>query len=373
VGFVTHRIGSQDGWGRYSAGLIGALVERGLQGVVVSSTLDQSVVADGIEHHRILPPPFQSRFGSLQRLLYIGRLRSALASCDLVHCLIEPYLPLVALSLRADQPLVATAHGTWTVAPLAKPTSRWLHELALGRVDLLLCQSAYTRSRLQERLGLPMNRLMPAGVDLEVFGQVAATTLPVVQADDQVVLSVGALKPRKGFEFALDAVAAACEKVEGLQYVVVGEGASDEPGDRLRLRAEALGISAHLHLEEGVPQEVLAGLYRRAAVFMLLPVNMGDAFEGLGLAYLEAAAAGTPCIGTHDCGAQEAIIDGRTGLLVHQGDSDDAAGALIRLLSDGALLARMGDEARMHARRYDWRSVAEELLCNYSELIECKR
>ena len=85
----------------------------------------------------------------------------------------------------------------------------------------------------------------------------------------------------------------------------------------------------------------MRGLYGQAAVFAL--PSRG---EGFGLVYLEAMAAGLPCIGSTDDAAVDVIEDGRTGLLVRQDDVTALAGAVSRLLSDEALRRRMGEAGR---------------------------
>jgi glycosyltransferase involved in cell wall biosynthesis len=68
--------------------------------------------------------------------------------------------------------------------------------------------------------------------------------------------------------------------------------------------------------------------------------------EGLGVALLEAAGAGLPVVATRVGGTPEALVDGRTGLLVEPGDLDALAAALLRLLGDVDLRRRMGAEGR---------------------------
>ena len=48
----------------------------------------------------------------------------------------------------------------------------------------------------------------------------------------------------------------------------------------------------------------------------MLSINDGKAFEGFGLVFLEANAKGMPCIGSINCGAEEAILNGKTGYIV---------------------------------------------------------
>ena len=68
--------------------------------------------------------------------------------------------------------------------------------------------------------------------------------------------------------------------------------------------------------------------------------------EGFPNAPLEAGVAGVPVVGFEVTGTVDAVVDGTTGLLVPRGDSSALAKALMRLLSDEALRARMGAAAR---------------------------
>ena len=87
------------------------------------------------------------------------------------------------------------------------------------------------------------------------------------------------------------------------------------------------------------------------------------------MVYLEAGAAGTPSIGSLDCGAMDAIIDGESGLLVPQNDPQATAEALIRILSDDELRAKMGDNAQNLADRLSWRNLTRRLALLYEERI----
>lgn len=72
--------------------------------------------------------------------------------------------------------------------------------------------------------------------------------------------------------------------------------------------------------------------------------------EGLGIALLEAAAAALPVVSTRVGGIPEAVVHGRTGLLVESDDREALGDALLRLLEDGELRRRMGAEGRAWVR-----------------------
>jgi glycosyltransferase involved in cell wall biosynthesis len=68
--------------------------------------------------------------------------------------------------------------------------------------------------------------------------------------------------------------------------------------------------------------------------------------EVMAQATLEAMAAGLPVVSTCTMGADEAIEDGTSGLLVAVGDTRGLADAVVRLARDPGLRAAMGRAAR---------------------------
>ena len=105
----------------------------------------------------------------------------------------------------------------------------------------------------------------------------------------------------------------------------------------------------------------------RAQVFCMpsrLPPE-GTGGEGFGIVYLEAGAHGLPVIGGRVAGALDAVVDGRTGLLVDPVDHLAVAAAAIELLSNRSLAQRLGTQGRVHAEEHAWPRIAarvEELL-----------
>jgi glycosyltransferase involved in cell wall biosynthesis len=83
--------------------------------------------------------------------------------------------------------------------------------------------------------------------------------------------------------------------------------------------------------------------------------------EGFGIAYLEAGAYGKPVVAGDAGGAREAVADGVSGLLVAPDDADAVAAALMRLLLDRELAARLGRGGEARARAHAWPRIAERV------------
>jgi phosphatidylinositol alpha-1,6-mannosyltransferase len=111
-----------------------------------------------------------------------------------------------------------------------------------------------------------------------------------------------------------------------------------------------------------VSHEDLPSYYAAADLFVLPNrVDDGD-FEGFGMAFLEAAAAGLPTIGGASGGVPEAIVDGETGFLVSGSDVDELAERIERLAVDADLRARLGRAGRARVERdFNWDRAARDV------------
>ena len=84
--------------------------------------------------------------------------------------------------------------------------------------------------------------------------------------------------------------------------------------------------------------------------------------EGFGMVFLEAAACGKPAIGGRSGGAGEAIVHGRTGLLVNSTRAGTLERAIVDLLDDPARARAMGCEGRKRVEaQFDWPQVSQAI------------
>jgi phosphatidylinositol alpha-mannosyltransferase len=97
--------------------------------------------------------------------------------------------------------------------------------------------------------------------------------------------------------------------------------------------------------------EELRRLYREAWLFCL-----PSAYEGLGIPYLEAMAAGTPVLATPNPGADHVLRSGKDGRIA---PPDRLAAELVQLLTDGAARETLGRRGRLRAEDFSWSAVCD--------------
>ncbi len=365
VALITSEFAPTYGWARYGLEMAAALHAHGVEVVAlaqVGAPVPPKTAFDA--YHPILPSLVPRVRGFLARsLLTAPRLWRAVRGCDVVHVIAEPYAPMAAL-IAGRRPLVVTAHGTYVPQTAQQPKVGALYRWAYRRAHLVAV-SAYTQGRVLSalpKLDEARIAVVHNGVHFDYFQQPA----PAPEKHGPTVLTVGGVKPRKGTHVLVEAFARVRERVPDAQLVVVGSHGGSY-AQQLQERIAALGLTDAVHFTGVISEEALRGWYQHADVFALPSLNVGAQFEGFGLVFLEAGACGLPVVGTSGSGVAEAVRDGETGLLVPQNDADALADALVRLLTDEALRARMGKAGRDFARSQDWAHVAERIAALYRQ------
>lgn len=169
--------------------------------------------------------------------------------------------------------------------------------------------------------------------------------------DKPVLATVGALIPRKGQRFMIEALPALPDAI----LLIAGKG---EDEAMLRSLAKSLGVADRVRFLGPVAHGDLPILLNAADVFVL-----PSSSEGLANAWVEALACGTPVVTTPIPGAQELITDPAWGRLVPR-DSNAIAGAVTALLSERpapervqAAVAGMSWQANAAALVEHWRQL----------------
>jgi glycosyltransferase involved in cell wall biosynthesis len=167
-----------------------------------------------------------------------------------------------------------------------------------------------------------------------------------------LVVAAGRLVPVKRFNELIEVLIRVKEQHPLLEAVIIGEGYKRE---ELEAQLRESGAERWIRLAGHVSDDELLELYRKAWI-----VASAAAREGWGMTITEAASCGTPAVATRIAGHLDAVVDGRTGILVER--RDEFVGALDRLLRDRDVRAQMTRAATEHAARFTWAATARGTL-----------
>lgn len=241
---------------------------------------------------------------------------------------------------RLQVPTIAMVHHPLALESGLNLARRdYLHRIErdnLALISHVLVPSPHTAEILNEQYGVASAKITVArpGTDRPV--------LPPAPADPPLILSVGIQHPRKGHDILLRSLSRL--ETSDWQAVIVGAPYDQDHAAELTRLVVDLDLGDRVRLAGRVGDDALAMLYSQASMFAL-----ATRYEGYGLVFDEALAAGLPIISCAT-GAVPGTVPKDAGLLVPADDPHAFAAALDRLLSDPDCRSRLATEAG-HAGR----------------------
>jgi teichuronic acid biosynthesis glycosyltransferase TuaC len=288
----------------------------------------------------------------LGSVLLVRRLHKKIGfDCIDAHYVYPDCLAAVMIGKLLGLPVVASARGTdinlFPSFRLVRPMIRWTLKNTAGNIGV--CKALADE---MVTLGAPADRVtvIGNGVDLQRFHPVdrmQARQMLKIPEGAQVLVAVGALIPRKGFQFLIPAVARIAGNFPDLKVYIVGKGDPSE----LRELCRSHNVEGRIFLVGSRPNEELNMWYSAADLSCLVSSR-----EGWPNVILESLACGTPVVATGLWGVPEILVSPDLGIMVQQD---------IQAIADGlnTALNRHWDRdaiARFAATR-TWDVVAQEV------------
>jgi glycogen(starch) synthase len=337
--------------------LLPELVRRGHEFVVVApqSTLDLSRkdLYRGIPVYRF---PFWKSHNDIDQVMEmrqrLGELKRAFAP-HLVHrntVGLSDFFCLLTAKVQ-PAPLLVTLHGQW------HPLCDSLVARTLSAADWVVGCSASVLAAGQRLVPEITSRSSVIHNSLDVPALRPAT----LRFEGPQLLCLGRLVPEKGFDVALDALAALHDRFPSARLVIAGDGPARAD---LQQQASELGISDAVEFVGWVAPDQVPALINRATV-VVIPSQQ----EAFSLVALEAALMARPVVATRVGGLTEVVLHQQTGLLVEEPTGPALAKAVMLLLDQPQAAMRMGWAGRRRAEQvFCWEEYVDAYDALYRRL-----
>jgi phosphatidylinositol alpha-1,6-mannosyltransferase len=288
--------------------------------------------------------------------------------------------------LRSRKPDVVVFGATWPLGHMGPairrkvgiPYAGFTHGLELtgtlvpgllrhiGRdAALLTAVSEWARKALERSFGWEGRmELLPSGIDTERFRpDVSDSAIRERHAlgSAPVVCCVSRLVARKGQDMLIRALPAVARAVPGVRLLIVGVGPYEAA---LRQLASDTGVTDRVVFAGAASYDELPAYFRAGDVFAM-PCRLrwfGFDVEALGAVFLQGASVGRPVIAGDSGGAPEAVLPGKTGLVVDPTRPAPLAEAITSLLTDRPRAEAMGRAgAEWVHNEWTWEKMAARL------------
>jgi len=248
--------------------------------------------------------------------------------------------PLVLCLLQHRLPYGIVAHDFEVSRSPARLNDSVRRGMMLKNASWIAANSRHTKSLL-EAWGISGNKLTIVHPPLsEQIIRDSADLCGRGQNRAYNLLTVCRLVKPKGVDIVLRALKILDEREIPWRYTIGGEGPERKCLEEL---SRELRIRDRVQFLGYVTEDTKSSLFRQTDVFVMTPrVNPRDSHEGFGIVFLEAAVFEVPAVGSRGGGIPEAILHGKTGLIVRQESPESLAGALTFLYQHPEARKAMG-------------------------------
>ena len=298
------------------------------------------------------PRPWRRRrkYWRLQKLAKSGQVTAVFA---------DTWKSIEVFNQPFDFPIVTWAHGN--EFPRAMDKADRIKK-AMAKANHIIFNSNETLTRAQ---AFTPDHVPTRIVNPPIFDPVEETSAQRQEAeqlwgdDAPRLLSMCRLIDWKGLDQAISAFPAVLERFPTAHYVIVGIG-DDRPC--LEALVKKLGLQKNITFLGWIEEGYKTALLKSADLFLQPGRQVNEEREGYGITYAEAALQGLPTVCGNAGGAPEAIIDGKTGLVVDATITRNVEEAILSVLSDKDRHDAMRAASREHGQACLWRNRIEHVL-----------
>jgi phosphatidyl-myo-inositol alpha-mannosyltransferase len=291
-----------------------------------------------------------------------GRVKEVLAQeqFDIVH-VHEPLMPMLPITfLRFSEAVnVGTFHAAKEGGNRLYSYTRSILKRYYRRLDGKIAVSP-AAEQLVSRYFTGYYNIIPNGIDLAPFVQ-DVEPLPRFADGKLNILFFGRMEKRKGVAYLLRAFPLVKRELPNARLIIAGEGRLREGYERTVRKAGMDDV-----VFTGYVDDALRSQLYRAADVCCFPAT-GN--ESQGYVLLEAMASGKPIVASNIEGFASVVTHGVEGLLSLPREPEALALALVHLLADDGMRARMGAAGKLRAEQYSWERIAQRVLSYYERLL----
>ena len=266
---------------------------------------------------------------------------------------------------------VVFLHGMDFAQALKAGRKRRLARRILARAERIIAMNGYTAALVQREFGNVIGTkvvVVNPGVTFTkqennpTLRRAGKTTKQLLEKyhleGKKILLQVGRLVERKGYDKVLEALPAVIKEIQNLMYVIVGDGPQREA---LQIINQKSSIKNHVIFITNATDEEVEFWYELCDIFIMPARNIDGDFEGFGIVYLEAGVYGQPVIAGGSGGGRDAGKKDLNGLLVNPESTPDIKDAILKLYHDEFLRRRLGQRGREWAKSFAWEDKVSQI------------
>lgn len=272
-------------------------------------------------------------------------------------------IPAMLYNFKNKLPYFTVCHGLDAVEHRWK--NKVLQKNTFKKSNGTIAVSRFTKKFMKENnITTPID-VINNGVNLDKFSIKSADNAIAakysINKDNFNIINIGRLEKRKGYDKTIEAI----RDIPDVVFHIGGKGKYES---NLKSIVEHYSLQDRVKFHGFIPDEDVKSLFYQTDLLVMPSRNIKDSVEGFGITYLEAAACGTPAIGSFNTGAEDAIENNKSGILVDGESTESIADAIKLVKNNPKKLEEMGNYAEARSKEFSWQIIAE----NYIDYFKSK-
>jgi phosphatidylinositol alpha-1,6-mannosyltransferase len=332
--------------------------------MVLANKIDNVHHFDGHQKYKIVRENLFFKYFWPRWLRSYFRAKKIIKKEKIEQIIISHILPMGYIALMLKLPYVVILHGYDIMNAQKSGWKKYWAKKILDQAKHIIVNSHNTQNQVLN-LGINQNKITivypcpnikPEQLN-EHEKQIIKNELDLHHK--KILLSVGRLVPRKGFDKVIESLPLVLKQIPNLVYIIVGNGPDNE---RLENLAEDLKVRGNLIIAEDIPNSNLSSFYDLANIFIMPARQIGEDIEGFGIVYLEANLFSKPVIAGKSGGVEDAVRDGQTGILVNPESVQEISQAILKLFNDPELANKLGVQGKERVlKEFQWPKQVEKI------------
>jgi glycosyltransferase involved in cell wall biosynthesis len=256
--------------------------------------------------------------------------------------------------------LIITIHGTELIRFCKNPIEKLFFLRLLKKAKKIHVLSKFNRNQLIKLCPTIKDKILlfPGAPARNLVGGPVKDRKPA--KENIRILCVARIHPRKGQDRVLQSISKLPNDLKKkIECLFVGPVVKKNFFRELEKQKER--INCKISFLGDLPDQELKNIYQSSDIFILPSMPRAQSVEGFGFVYLEASSHGLAVLAHRIGGVEDAIKDGKTGILTNPEKPEELENALKTLLVDETLRAQLGDAGKEWANIHSWELVAKNL------------
>jgi phosphatidylinositol alpha-1,6-mannosyltransferase len=272
---------------------------------------------------------------------------------------------------KKNKKILVLAHGTeipkqyWT---LMIDTLRFKKNRIIKSyrgVHKIIANSNYTKDLMRASLKIDLDKIEIIHPGIDVYKdfislQEEKYVKQIVYLRSPVITTLARVEKRKGHKYIINAINELKTQFPDLIYLIAGKGPYLK---NIQDYVKKLNLHNQIHFLGWITEPEKSLILKNSDIFAMTPITSGESVEGFGMAFIDAAFHGVASIGSDSGGINDAIIDGKTGIICESSNQSNITANLKKLIEDRELRSELGKYGKKIAtEKFAWNKKIHEYL-----------